>query len=258
MNRSRRALTVGTSAVLLFCCAAAQKNEKTVLLESQTDTLVVLPLNVTTEMPEQLASASPLLWKELEAYLRAHDAPLKTLSFPTARNLWLRSVGRARDEAEGTKPGFDDAARIFTSELSEYAEFDAVIIPTLFVQGARLWGRHASWDGTERPIDVDEGSWTGRIPEEASYAGSIPAASLHVVILGENGREIQQAQAGLDLLTSIRLLDEPDAFGAPTWEFVDRRDPFANPDSLLEGIARALAPFLAALTAEEVRAAAAP
>lgn len=252
MDRSRRALPALLGAVLLFGCASAPSPGKTVLLDDSGDTIVVLPLNVTAPMPERIAPASALVWKEFEVYLGAHDVPVKTLSFPSARNLWLRSVGLARESA-GPRAGFDDAARVFADELAKHAEFDTVIVPTLFVQGAQIWGRSARWDGAERPIDVDEGSWRGQIPEDASYAGAIPAASLHVVVLDANGREVQQVQAGLDLLTDIRLLDEPDAFGAPTWEFVDRSAPFANPDHLLEGIARSLAPFLRPLSPEAVR-----
>ena len=240
----RRSLALALTLALIVGCASAPDGERTVLLDARGDTLVVLPLNVTSPMPEELAAASPRVWQALEAYLRAHDAPLKTLAWASARELWLGSVERARNEPAGRAAGFDDAARLFADELARHTTFDAVVVPTIFVQGARLFGRSAAWDGAEREIDIDEGVWAGLIPEEASFAGAIQAASIHVVVLNAKGREIQQAQAGLDLLTRVRLLEETDAFGAPTWEFEERPTLFEDRDALLEGIARSLAPYL--------------
>ena len=214
------------------------------LAGSASELLVVLPFNVTAKLPDRLESSSPVAWKELTTYLKAHAIPIKTLAFPTARRLWLECVREARAAKPGTRSGFDEAAVIFVARLSQHVEFDTLVIPTLFVQGAPISGRTASWDRAEHPIEFDEGEWQGRIPEDTSFGGALPAVTLHAVVLDAEGKEVQQAQAGLALLVTVRMRGRPEGAREPSYQLVDRPNPFENREQVLEGIALAFAPLL--------------
>lgn len=238
---------------LALGCATPQPAGKTVLAQSPSETIVLLPLNVTTAMPEELKAESPLVWHELKLYLLAHGASLKTLPFQTARSFWIDSIREARAGAAGPKAGFSEAARIFVAKVAPHAKFGSVIIPSLFVQGAEVEGWNASWDGIERSVTIDPGHWADAVGADTPFGGAVPAASLHAAVLDEHGEVIQQNQAGLALLVSIRLAGRP-GLGPPRIEVVNLPEALANRESILEGIARALAPFLSPLPAKAIPA----
>jgi len=169
------------AAVLALGCAGAGPAPKptTVLAGNPAQTILILPLNVPAVMPPELDAASPVVWAELETYLRAEGKELKTVAFPTARQLWLGAIRRARAGEKGSKAGFDDAARLLVQELARHAEFEAVIVPTLFLRAAPISGARARWDSVERAVEFERAAGgTDAAPE---LEGVAPAASLHAV-----------------------------------------------------------------------------
>ncbi len=150
------------------------------------------------------------------------------------------------------KPDFDDAARIFVEKLKESAEFDAVIVPSLYIQRAALTGTKASWDGVERTIEVDApGRGVIQVPDDAPIEGAAPAASLHAVVLDAAGNKLQETRTGLVLLVRARLATTE--VGEPSFTFVPIQDPFADREHLTEGIAKALSPFIVPRSEEPSR-----
>lgn len=205
------------------------------------EVVVVLPMNVTTPTPDPLADAAPELWQALRNYLAAHEIRLKTLSFSTARSMWIDSAREAGARAQ--RGGFPAAASIFVEKLKAHSEFGAVVFPTLFVQGAIVSGRTATWDGTERVVEIDEGEWSGDLGEETPFGGAIPAASLHVAIVDANGNVVHERQSGLALLSRVRLTRRPE-LGTPGFEIEPIGAPFVDRSALDAAIARAFAPYL--------------
>jgi hypothetical protein len=205
-------------------------------------------------MAAELEPASPAVWSALETYLRAHGSALKTLSLPVARRMWLASNRDAQAGAKETQPEIDEVARLFVGRLKQYAEFDAVIVPSLFVQRARVSGTTATWDGVERTIEIEAGRRDAQLPADAPIEGVAPAASLHAVVLDSDGAKLQETQAGLALLVRARISYANGPLGEPSFAFVPRRDPFDDRAQLLQGIANALAPFLPPLPASELDA----
>jgi hypothetical protein len=230
----------------LLGCASAPRKERSVLAGGAAQDLLILPLNVTAIMPPELEALSSVVWAELEIYLRAHGKRLKTASFRDARRLWLSSVQQVRAGEKGVRAGFDDAVRVLVLELAKHAEFDTLIVPSLFIRKARISGNSATWDGVERSLEFEEsGREARRIPANTPLVGEAPAASVHAVVLDAKGNKIQEAKGGLELLVLVRVLG---GLGSPTdmptLEFATRTDLFANREHLREGIAEALAPFL--------------
>jgi hypothetical protein len=111
-----------------------------VLLGAENRVFLVLPLNVAAGMPAELEYLSPIIWKELESYLRAHDKQLKTVSRKVARNLWIRCIQQVRGGEQGARAGYDDAMRALALELRNHAEFDALIAPSPVLRRAARTG----------------------------------------------------------------------------------------------------------------------
>jgi hypothetical protein len=248
-------VTAALALVLLLGCAIEPRNERSVLLGNESRVLLILPLNVAAVMPRELEGPSPIVWRELELYLRAQGKELKTVARPVARKLWLQSIQLARAGEKGARAGYDDAARNLALELRKHAEFDALIAPSLYVQQARIAQRSASWDGVERELEFEFGE---RVLEARSLVantpleGAAPAASLHVSVFDAQGEKLHEGRGGLDLLVRVRVgrgkaPAAEDAYGltpAPTFEFATRSDLFADRAQLRAGFNAAFVPFL--------------
>jgi hypothetical protein len=229
-------------------CASSPPSERTVLAGNWARTLLILPLNVPAVMAPELEAARPVVWEELEVYLRAQGKELKTVSYPTARQLWLGAIRRARAGEKGAKAGFDDAAQALVLELARHAQFDGVIVPSLFVREARIEGQSARWDGVERPVEFEiRGPVAAAADAPPPVEGLAPAASLHAVVLDAQGNKLQEVLRGLDLLVGVRVTEARSGAGR-SFEFATRPDPLANRAHVREGIAEALAPFLPRLS----------
>jgi hypothetical protein len=240
-------------ALVLACllgCKHAPSGGRSVLLGPENRVFLILPLNVATTMPSELEPFSAIIWDELERYLQAQGKQLKTVSPQTAHSLWIKSVRqvRARRTSEaGVKAGYNDAMRALAVELHEHSEFDAMIVPSLFIRQAPIVNRSASWDGVERELEFDARGMENRGAVVATpLEGAAPAASLHVSVFDAQGEKIHEAKGGLELLAQVRVTGKNES-GAPTFEFEPRSDLFANRANVREGIAAAFALFLPAL-----------
>lgn len=219
------------------------------MLAKVPERIVILPLNVATlnGMPAELKSSSATVWSALEVYLRAHGAALKTVSYPTARGLWLASIRDTRADPKQKDPGFDDAARLLVGRLKESADFDALIIPSLSLQRATLTGTKATWDGSERTLEIETRRGEGPVPSDAAIEGVVPAVSLHAIVFNAEGAKLHEARAGIALLARARVSRSGTANDAPTFSFVALRDPFEDRALLIQATAQALAPFVPTL-----------
>jgi hypothetical protein len=240
------------AAALSLGCVGDEARGPTVIAKLP-ERLVILPLNITSPMPAELHAASGAVWSALEVYLRSHQVALQTLSGDAARGLWLASIREARSGPKGDGAGFDDAARIFVAKLTSSAQFDALLIPSLYVQRAILSGTTARWDDTEQQLEVDVGRRDAQIPDDAQIEGAAPAASLHVAVFYADGAKVQEARAGLALLVRARVVPPSGARAEPTISFVPRRELFEDRVALMSGVARALSPFLPLSSDDAIR-----
>lgn len=245
MARFRQTLVSTLAIASLLACAGPPPTARSILAGNPARSVLILPLNTTAIMSPELEHLRAPVWSELEVYLRSEGKQLRTASTRDARRLWLSSIQQARAGENGAKAGFDDAARILVFKLAKYAEFDTLIIPSLFIREAPVSGNVASWDGVQRELEFEQnGSEARHLPAYSSYVGVAPAASLHAVVLGADGNELQDAVGGLELLVRVRAmkLAAPGIRG-PHLEFAPHTGPYANPVNLREGITRALAPL---------------
>lgn len=245
------------AAVALLACAHGGATAPAARLGATARSVVVLPLNVALTLPAELEGSEGRVWNVLVRYVQAHGKKVRTVRLVDARRLWLDSIRLTTEEAAQTAEGtdetpevdFDAVARTFVRELGRDGEFDAVIMPSLFLQHARLSTHRARWDGVSREVDIEgDVQRVGRITTSTYLTGTTPAASLHVVILDADGANLHEAQAGLALLQYIVVGGERGAAvtdRSVSWE--PRPDPFENEEDVREGIERALDPFLVPL-----------
>lgn len=251
LPRTARAPGLWLAALAALGCASGSHRDTTVLTKLP-ERVVLLPLNIAVPMPEELKSTSPTVWSALEIYLRAQGATLKTLAFPTARGLWLASIRDARADPKHPNAGFDDAARLFVGKLKQSADFDALILPSLFVQRATLSGTRASWDGSDRTLEIETPRGSAPIASDAPIEGAVPAVSLHAVVFNENGAKLHEGRAGLALLVRARLAHSAAPNDALSFSFVPLRDPFQDRGFLIQQTAKALTPFVPLLPARQL------
>ncbi len=247
---SPRVLHVLALGCLLACASdPTTEPERSVLMGNENRVFMVLPLNVAAAMPEDLSPLSPIIWKQLELYLRAQGKELKTISREAARTLWIRSIRNAR--ATDRKAGYDDAARSLAQELAKHTPFDAMIAPSLFLREARIKDRTARWDGVVRELEFDtEGFEARTLAASTPLEGVAPAASLHVAVFDASGAKLHEAQGGLDVLIRVEVQTkargelEADAAPEANFQFVTRSDVFSDVGHLREGFDAAFVSFL--------------
>ncbi|MDJ0851822.1 MAG: hypothetical protein QNK04_25875 [Myxococcota bacterium] len=235
---------------LLACASEPTGPSRAVLMGNENRVFMILPLNVAAAMPQELNGLSPVIWKQLELYLRRQGKELKTISRTAARNLWIRSIRTARAADRGA--GYDDAARLLALELAKHTDFDVLVTPSLFLREARISNRTARWDGVVRDLEFDiEGLEARTLASSTPLEGVAPAASLHVAVFDAAGEKLHEAQGGLDVLVRVVVrVDrrDPGAVTAlapePHFEFVTRTDVFTDKTHLREGFDAAFISFL--------------
>jgi hypothetical protein len=242
---SRTAIAALVSVSLLACAnSSAPPKSRSVLAGNAAQNVLILPLNVTSILSPELEALKDPVWADLETYLRTGNRRLRTASHRDARKLWIDSIQRARADAKGAKVGFDEAARLLVFELSKHAEFDTLVIASLFLREAAISGRAATWDGVDRELEFERnGSSGGKLFVDQKYVGLAPAASLHAVVLDADGRELQDGVGGLELLARVRAKRFLGPGERVEIEFAPYNGPFTNTENIREGITQALAPF---------------
>ena len=237
-------LIVALAAASLLACASPPPKARSVLAGNAARSLLILRLNTTAPMSAELEPLSDFVWSELETYLRAEGKQLRTAPLGAARRIWLDSIQQARAGEKGAAAGFDDAARLLVLELAKHADFDTVIVPSLFIREASISGNTAGWDGVVRELEFEQnGSTPRQISEHSSFVGVAPAASLHAVVLDADGNKLQDSIGGLELLVRVRAKRINRPANLEELDFAPHVGPFVNRENIREGITEALAPF---------------
>jgi hypothetical protein len=240
-----RSIAAGLLALAqLFGCATSKPGgERFVLAGSAAQNVLVLPLNVATLMPPELVSLGPIVWEELETYLQAPGRRLTTVSHEVARRFWLSSIRQVRAGQNGAQPGFDDAARVLVARLAQHVEFDTVIAASLSVRPALVEGPVASWDGVERPVEVEAYGNARGLAHGGEMKGSAAAASLHAVVWDASGEKLQEGIGGIELLVRVHVTRKRST-GEVFYQYLTRPDPFSNRAHLRQALELALSPLL--------------
>jgi hypothetical protein len=211
-------------------------------LDAPVSHIVVAPLNLAIETPEELDGNDELVWQELLRHFQTFDERVSVISTISAERLWLEAT---LDLDRSDKDHALEIARSrFAKTLAEYRTYDLLVVPSVVLRPARAHGRYASWDGVRRAvpggsdmIDPSLASTYRQILglEVMGLRGEVAAASLHVAVFRPDGTSLYEGIGGLDLIQEVGRDHQ-----TGRWRYEMRPEPFGDLDNLREGVERAL------------------
>ena len=193
--------------------------------------VLVVPLNESTDTPAGLEKGAKDVSAALVAYLNAQGLRVTTLESKDYRKrLTAASVAAARDTHLGEQTMVSESVEL--PDLIPYLlrdlelEIDLVVVPNMVIRTGEVFGSGTvKWDGVKR-----------RKPGAQSgiSTGTDTAASLWVLIHDEQGTRLFSGYGGLDLLFEINLQKR-------RAELIDDR--LEDLDNLAQGVCIAFHPF---------------
>jgi len=200
-------------------------------------------------MPPSLEGSSRIVSDSLVETLEAHGKTVRVIGFEAGRQIWRDSINEVRKS--GLPKNFKNAAKVYARKIGEQVEFDVLLVPSLFVQNAKMRSRTVRWDGAEQKIER-RGNSRGALMESGSIV--VKAASLFLHVLDREGVEVHSKRAGLELIQYMQfgaktkrgyLSGEGDLESfAANFVLIDNIPPIASEERVRAGVAAALAPFL--------------
>jgi hypothetical protein len=214
--------------------------------------VLVLPLNLVAELPEELAAGARRVDEIQLDYLAERGKSVSTIGWKDAAAAWRASESECRSAATKGCDRFDRVAPFAARRLRADHDYDVLIVPYLLLRGARTNGYVASFDGVERSVKgppyAPYGPY-GYGPYGYGYGygwgaygwgGSrIRAASLKVFGYSPDGKKVFDGIGGLDVVDQIEASEENGAYTAEVRENV-----LGDSNAIREGVARALSPFV--------------
>jgi hypothetical protein len=207
---------------------------------TQAKTIVVAPFNVALALPDGLKSSIPLASDTLTRVLEKQDKTVRLLSDSEGKALWIES---ALEVAKSGGPkNFESAVRVFASKLQRIAPFDAMIVPSLYIQNASATPVAARWDRANQQIE-----FIGRAREEIEMPAvtTIPAASVLMYVTDRDGEVIHTKRTGIELLQHMEVrIKRKQGYDQRIWTLTDDDPPIESEVRMRAAIAHALHPFL--------------
>jgi hypothetical protein len=239
----RATITPFLAAAALACAGAPTPSAEQAATSLGSEGVLVVPLNLALRVPAELRDVGEPVWHELLRHFQAQDRHVSVIAPVDAELLWMDTM--AELEQPGVTLDLPTASAHFARRLAEHTDYGLLLMPSLVLRSARIHGRHAYWDGVRRRLHVRGAPMYGPIieiglpgnnPQMWGLSGRVSAASLHVALLSSDGRFVYQGLGGLDLIQEASLDRH-----APreTWQLVRREAPFADVESVRQGIALA-------------------
>jgi hypothetical protein len=235
-------MLLGLGASVWWLAASAESGEKRPAAFGS-GRVVVVPVNLGVRAVAEVGPGIEPVWRALLDYFASEEHPAIALDRADAGALWNEVMADAKKAGE--EGDLYATYGRFARRVSEQAEFDSIVFPTIVTHTAHLSGRVASWDGVRRQIEIpgqfNESIDTyreGRIwLSRHGASGELAATSLHIAVLSPKGELRYQGRGGLVLLQELVGPQKPSDGMELT--AVMRKDPFAAPDQLREGIGAA-------------------
>jgi len=202
--------------------------------------IVVAPFNIALPMPTELRSSTRLVSDALIAHLEESKKKPNLLENDVGEALWTASRNEVI-RAGGAK-NFESAARVFARMIGQRTAFDAVIIPSLYIQNASTNSEAARWDGTTQRI-----TFKGRARQEIEMPATttIPAASILIYVLDTEGNTIHSKRTGVELLQHMEIrIEKKQGYDKRIWTLKDDVPPIENEAGIRAAVAHALYPYL--------------
>jgi hypothetical protein len=251
-TRLRRSLLAlfSTTAVLTAACASGPPPGPTPESIAGTNAKVILvaPFNIVSSLPPELEGSTRMVSDALIEHLEAHGKTAHLISFRVGREYWAASMKEVRDS--GAKKNFKNAAKVYARKIGEQIEFDAMIVPSIFIQNAKMRSRVSRWDGAVQKMDMI-GKLTNNSRSTMQFQTGtlmVRAASIFVHILDRDGNAIQTKRRGLEVIQHLerKVISGGQSGGSDQLriELVDDNPAIENDEMVRAGVAAVLSPFL--------------
>ena len=235
-------MLLGLAASSLWLAASAESGEPRPAALG-TGRAVIVPVNLAVRAAPEVEPGVAPVWRALLSYFATEAKPAIALDRGDAASLWSEVMADARQAGE-EKNLFAGYAR-FARRIAGQVECETVVFSNIVTHAARLNQRSADWDGVHRIVDVPgqlfegiDAFREGKIwIERRGASGELAAASLHVAVVSASGELRHEGRGGLVLLQELVSPHPPSDVDLTT---VMRKEPFAAPDQLDEGIRAAL------------------
>jgi PAS domain-containing protein len=239
-NNWRNLLPVVLALGLLSCASKSEPASPAQIAGMRAKTIAIAPLNLVLALPDELKSSAPLAAKALVEHLEANEKTLRAIDFRTAHALWLEAT---RDLAKSKEAkNFENAARIFTRKIGEKIDFDVLIIPSLYIQNARIRDDIAYWDSAKQRIEFKGQS---RWEIERSEATTIAAASVLIYVLDRDGSVIHTKRTGLELTQHMAIqVEDRKGHDKRTWTVTNDVPALEDENRVRAAMAHSLSPFV--------------
>ena len=227
----------------LACTSARTPSAEQATITLRLGRVLMAPFNLALSVPTELQDIDEPVWYELLRHFQTQDQQVTVIAPVDAELLWMDAI--AELEESGAALDLPTASAHFARRVREQVNYELLLMPSLVLRSARVRGRHAYWDGVRRRLHIrgtpmygpiTEIGLPGNHPGMWGLSGRVSAASLHVALLSSDGRFVYQGLGGLDLIQEATL--DPRA-SRETWQLVLREAPFANVESVRQGIALA-------------------
>jgi hypothetical protein len=199
--------------------------------------VVVAPLNLGIRLAPELEPALGPAWEETLRYLGSQDRQLRVIAREDSRRLWQQTLHELGDSADHAS-----ASAGFARRLREHTNYDLLVMPSLVLRTAEVYGHRASWDGVQRRLRLaksrgpSDGEWLVEATHpaiQARFRGELAGISLHVVALTAGGEVAFEGLGGLDLLHELSFESGTVRHG---WQPRAVSQLLANADSVREGV----------------------
>jgi hypothetical protein len=246
--RNRRVRLLPFALLCVFACASGPPPgpSEAELAGLAAKTIIISPFNVVSALPPELEGSTKIVSSALVAHLEAHGKTVRVMGFRAGRDLWKASMKEVRDAGE--KRNFENAAKVYARKIGEHLEFDAVLVPSIFIQNARMRGQNVRWDGTEERMEM-RGSTGDNLYMGQGGSLNVRAASIFVYVLDREGKPIHEKRSGLELIQHLAFADEAEAGYSSRktvrQELRNDQPPIQDEERVRAGVARVLSPFVA-------------
>jgi hypothetical protein len=241
-------VTIGLAATAALGCALFSTPHNTLAPGNEgapgVKRLLVCAPNTVIALPPELQGATRALHEQIDAYLHFHERETQWLDLYDSKQAWEKAISAAKG-----KGPIEQAPVFFAAELAKHYEFDAIVMPSVFLHKTRATDGSAGWDGVQRRMEIlnpparPRGGGRNTRAEGVrlgGISGDVLVTSVHVLVFSRTGERIFEGRGGIGFAHDVDMSPL-----AKTGTFALRpRDITGDVDALREGIAIAFDPYL--------------
>jgi hypothetical protein len=232
---------------MALSCVASPNNDVTPGMEGApgVKTFLVCAPNTVLALPAELQSDTAILRETIETYLGEHGREVEWVDLFEAKRLWTAALAEAREQGEIAK-----TTAIFARHLAEQRDFQAIVMPSVFVHHVRTSYSSAQWDGVQRNMRTlgaparPSGRAQDALADGIAYggiSGDMAVSSLHVLVYSRTGERVFEGRGGIEFLHDV---DMSAVVRTYRYELRLREDILTDAAVLHEAVGLAFAPYL--------------